>query len=47
MRFLLLIRGAAEDEAKGALAPGGIIIGGEVVGGATAGEVEEEVEPCA
>jgi len=42
MRFLLLIRGTAEDEADGALAPGGPAVGGEPDGGMTAGAFEEE-----
>jgi hypothetical protein len=44
MRFLLLIRGAAEDEADGALAPEGAAVGGDPDGGATAGELEEGAE---
>jgi hypothetical protein len=44
MRFLLLIRGAAEDEADGALAPEGTVVGGEPDGGPTAGALEEGAE---
>jgi hypothetical protein len=44
MRFLLLIRGAAEDEVDGALAPEGTVVGGEPDGGPTAGALEEGAE---
>jgi hypothetical protein len=46
MRFLLLIRGAAEAEAEadGALAPEGTVMGGEPDGGPTAGALEEGAE---
>lgn len=45
MRFLLLIRGAAEVvEAGGALAPGGAAMGDGPDGGPTAGAVEEGLE---
>jgi hypothetical protein len=44
MRFLLLIRGAAE--ADGALAPEGTVMGGEPDGGPTAGALEEGAESC-
>jgi hypothetical protein len=42
MRFLLLIRGAAEDEPDGALAPAGTFVGGELDEGPTAGALDED-----
>jgi len=47
MRFLLLIRGIAEDKPGGALAPGGAAVGGDPDGGPTAGAVEAENCGCA
>jgi hypothetical protein len=46
MRFLLLIRGAAEAEADGALAPEGTVRGGEPDEEPTAGALEEGAESC-
>jgi hypothetical protein len=42
MRFLLLIRGAAEDEPDGALAPAEIFVGGELDEGSTARALDED-----